>query len=93
MNYNSFVSNFFLLAFSLTSLILNGKIINVWIIYGILSLFMINNMRYVNNVNIGPGWIVMHYGIYAFQLAMFFFSLIKLDNFNFFDSESESASN
>ena len=86
MNFNSVISNILLLGFSMTSLILNKKIINVWIIYGILTLFMINNMRYVNNINIGQGWIMMHYFFYAFQLAMFFFSLIKLEDFNFFEA-------
>ena len=90
MNYNSFISNMGLLAFSTTSLILNKKIINVWVIYGIISLFMINNMRYVNNINIGTGWVALHYLFYAFQLAMFFFALLKLEDFNFFESNTET---
>lgn len=87
MNYHSLISYLVLFAFSTVSLVLNKKVVNVWIIYGILSLFMLNDMQYVINIKIGSGWIILHYFIYALQIAMFLFSLIKLDNFNFFESK------
>ena len=80
------VSYLILLVFSITSLILNSKIVNNWIIYAISTLFMVNNMQYVTNMDVGIGWFIFHYFIYALQLSLFMFGLIKLEDFKFFES-------
>lgn len=90
INPNEMFSYLLLLSGCITSLVLNRKVVNIWIVYGIISLFMINNLEYVINIDISPAWIYGHYIVYAFQLAMMFFGLIKLENFNFFENNTES---
>lgn len=70
-----------------TSLMLNRKIVNIWIIYGVFSLFMMDNLQFLINIKVSKGWSLLHYFIYAFQIASCLFGLIKLENFNFFETE------
>lgn len=69
---------------STTGLILHKKVVNIWIIYALLSLFMINNFNFLINVRISKGWSGLHSFIHAFQIAMCLFGLIKEENYQFF---------
>lgn len=81
----SIISFLVFLVFAGTSLMMNEKVINNWILYGILTLLMINNMQFVNNMEVGNLWIILHYSMYALQLVLFMFGLIKSD-YKFFES-------
>lgn len=71
----------------ITSFALNRKQVNIWVVYGLMSLLMIDNYQYIVNVKVSRLWSGIHYIIYAIQLAMIIFGLIKLDNYNFFYQE------
>ena len=83
---SSFISYMVLFSFFSTSLILNRNKVNVWVIYGLMSLFMTNNLKYIINANIGTGWHILHYLIYAIQIGMTLFGLTKLENYNIFEA-------
>lgn len=50
---------------------------NNWIIYAFFTLFMVDNYRYVTNIKVPGVWKIIHYGLYAFQIALMLFSLTK----------------
>ena len=61
------------------------KKVNMWIFYAFSSLFMINNYQYMTNREVGKSWYLLHYIVYAIQIAMMMFGLIKNHKYNFFE--------
>ena len=55
-----------------------------WLFYALLTFLMENNIQYVVNMQVSKIWSIIHYGIYALQLAYVYRSVIQMDTPVFF---------